>query len=92
MFDMKEVRKVIDSNTRQWRDGADRLLLALAQENKFIVSDMLIIYLEASGYKLDNYSAIGGVFRRAAKLSLIKRVERPTKQRLWRSMVYGKQL
>lgn len=80
----------MDGKSQQWRDAADKLLIALAKENKFIVSDMLIIYLEASGYGLDDYSAIGGVFKRVAKLSLIKRVERPTKQILWRSMIYGK--
>lgn len=81
----------VDSKSPEWRNAADKLLIALARENKFIVSDMLIIYLEAAGLGLADYSAIGGVFKRIAKQSLIKRVERPTKQRLWRSMIYGKQ-
>lgn len=72
-----------------WRYGADKLLAALAHDNKYIVSDMVIIFLESAGYGLLDYSPLGGVFKRASKAGLIKRVARPTKQALWMSQVYG---
>ncbi len=36
---------MIDGKSQAWRDAADKLLEALARENKYIVSDMLIIFL-----------------------------------------------
>lgn len=77
----------MDGKSKAWRDAADKLLEALAKENKYLVSDMLIIFLESAGYGLENYSAIGGVFKRAAKRGIISRIERPTKQALWLSKV-----
>ena len=75
------------STSQEWRDAADRLLEALARENKYIVADMMIIFLESAGFGLDNYSPLGGIFKRAAKRGIIKRVDRPTKQALWVSQV-----
>jgi len=71
-----------------WKTAADDLLLALAKENKYIVSDMVIIFLESAGFGLNDYSALGGVFRRAAAAGTISRIERPTKQALWSSNIY----
>ncbi len=80
----------IDGKSQLWRDGADKLLAALARENKYIVADMLIVFLEASSYGLPDYSPVGGVFKRAAKRGIIKKIDRPTKQALWYSQIYQK--
>lgn len=79
---------MIDGKSQAWRDAADRLLEALARENKYIVADMVIVFLETAGYGLDSYEPLGGVFKRAAKRGVIKKIERPTKQALWYSIVY----
>lgn len=81
----------MDGKSQAWRDAADKLLESLARENKYIVSDMLIIFLESANYGLDDYSPLGGVFKRAAARGIISRIERPTKQALWLSKVYGTQ-
>ncbi len=78
----------MDGKSQAWRDAADKLLEALARDNQYIVSDMVIIFLESAGYGLDDYSALGGAFKRAAKRGIIKRVDRPTKQALWTSNLY----
>lgn len=77
-----------DGKSEAWRKAADTLIDALAIENKFLVSDMLQIYLESAGYGLLDYSPLGGVFRRASKRGTIKRIARPTKQALWYSQIY----
>ena len=79
---------MIDGKSQAWRDAADKLLEALARENKYIVSDMLIIFLESADYGLPNYEPLGGVFKRAAKKDIIKKIERPGKQALWYSKIY----
>lgn len=82
----------MDGKSQAWRDAADKLLEALARENKYIVADMVQIFLESAGYGLaeyKSYSTLGGVFRRAAKRGIIKRVERKTKQTLWVSQIYN---
>lgn len=79
----------MDGKTQAWRDAADKLLEALARENKFIVGDMLIIFLESAGYGLDNYMPLGGVFKRAAKRGIIKKVHKARKQALWASNIYN---
>lgn len=79
----------MDGKSQAWRDAADLLLEALARDNQYIVSDMVIIFLESAGYGLNDYSPLGGVFKRAAKKGIIKRVERPTKQALWVSNIRG---
>ena len=78
----------MDGKSQVWRDAADRLLEALAKDNQYIVSDMVIIFLESAGYGLADYTPLGGVFKRAAKRGTIKRVDRPTKQALWVSNIY----
>lgn len=80
----------MDGKSQAWRDAAAKLLEALAIENKYIVSDMAILFLESAGYGLKDYSALGGVFRRAAKQGIIKKIKQPkrSKQSLWISKVY----
>lgn len=78
----------MDGKSQAWRDAADDLLATLCVENKYIVADMLIIFLESANYGLNDYSPLGGVFKRAAKKGIISRIERPTKQALWVSKVY----
>lgn len=79
----------MDGKTEAWRDAAHKLLVALAKENKYIVSDMVILFLESSSYGLKDYSPLGGVFRRAAKQGIIKKIEQPkaSKQSLWVSLI-----
>lgn len=79
-----------DGKTNEWRAAADDLLEALARENKYIVADMVIIFLESAGYGLEDYSPLGGVFKRAAKKGIISRIERPTRHGLWLSKIYQK--
>lgn len=78
----------MDGKSQAWRDAADRLLEALARDNQYIVADMLIIFLESAGYGLPEYTPLGGVFKRAAKKGLIKRVDAAKKQALWYSNTY----
>lgn len=78
----------MDGKSQAWRDAADRLLEALARENKYIVADMLIIFLESADYGLEDYTPLGGVFKRAAKKGIIKRVPNTRKQALWYSNTY----
>ncbi len=78
----------MNGKNKAWRDAADKLLEALAKDNQYIVADMMIVFLESAGYGLDDYSALGGVFKRAAKAGIIKRVDRPGKQALWFSKLY----
>lgn len=75
--------------SKEWREAADRLLIDLASNNQYIVSDMLIIFLESSGFGLDDYSPLGGVFKRAAKGGIIKRIKQGSKQTLWLSKIYN---
>lgn len=79
---------MIDGKSQEWRDAADELLATLAVENKYIVADMVIIFLESAGYGLSDYSPLGGVFKRAAKKGIISKIDRPTKQALWLSKVW----
>ena len=81
----------MDGKSQAWRDAADKLLEALARENKYIVGDMVIVFLESAGYGLDNYMPLGGVFKRAAKRGIISKIDRHTKQALWYSKIYQKQ-
>lgn len=83
--------KTYEASSPEWQKAADDLLVALARENKYVVADMLSIFLESAGYGLDNYSALGPVFRRAARKGIIKRIEHRTKQALWHSLTYGEQ-
>lgn len=79
----------MDGKSQAWRDAADRLLEALAKDNMYIVADMMIIFLESAGYGLPDYSPLGGVFKRAAKQGIIKKIDQPkaSKQSLWISQI-----
>lgn len=79
---------MIDGKSQAWRDAADRLLEALAKENKMLVADMVIVFLESADYGLDDYTPLGGVFKRAAKRGVISKISRPGKQALWSSNLY----
>lgn len=81
----------MNGKTEAWRDAAHKLLVALAKENTYIVSDMVILFLESAGYGLDDYSPLGGVFKRAAKQGIIKKIDQPkaSKQSLWISLIKG---
>jgi len=78
----------MDGKSKAWREAADHLLEALAKDNQYIVSEMVIIFLESAGYGLESYTPLGGVFKRGAKRGIIKKVDRPTKQALWTSNLY----
>lgn len=78
----------MDGKSQAWRDAADKLLEALARDNKYIVADMLIVFLESANYGLKSYEPLGGVFKRAAKKGIISKIDRNTKQALWISKVY----
>src|SRR5690349_22816078 len=79
---------MMDGKSQQWRQGADDLLATLAVENKYLVADMLILFLESAGYGLDDWSPLGGVFKRARDKGIIKRVDSNGRQALWASLVY----
>lgn len=81
----------MDGKSEAWRNAAHDLLIALAKENKYIVSDMVILFLDSAGYGLDDYSPLGGVFKRAAKAGIIKKIDQPkqSKQSLWVSLING---
>lgn len=81
---------MIDGKSEIWRNAADSLLETLAVSNQYIVADMVIIFLESAGYGLTSYEPLGGVFKRAAKRGIIKKIPRHTKQALWASCVYPK--
>lgn len=80
----------MDGKSKAWRDAAAELLETLAVQNKYIVSDMVIIFLESAGYGLKDYSALGGVFKRAAAAGIIKKIQQPkrSKKSIWQSNVY----
>jgi hypothetical protein len=78
----------MDGKSQAWRDAADKLLEALARENKIIVADMVKMFLETANYGLKDYSPLGGVFKRAAKRGIIHRIPTNRKQALWASDIY----
>lgn len=78
----------MDGKSQAWRDAADKLLDALARSNKYIVGDMLVIFLESAGYGLKSYESLGGVFKRGVKRGTISRIDRKAKQALWKSNIY----
>lgn len=79
----------MDGKTLEWRHAADELLEALARDNKYIVADMVQVFLESAGYGLEDYSPLGGVFKRAVKRGIVTRIDRPSRQALWLSRIYG---
>lgn len=78
----------MDGKSQAWRDAADKLLEALARDNQYIVSDMVQIFLESADYGLNDWSPLGGVFKRASKRGIISRIDSNRKQALWKSNIY----
>jgi hypothetical protein len=89
---------MIDPKTEAWRTAAHNVITELAKANTHIVSDMVIAALEETGNGLNNYSALGGVFTRAAKAGLIVKTGDTQRSRernshsakiVWKSLVYS---
>lgn len=76
-------------------DAAERVLLQMALNNQYITADTLIAVLTQDGYTATNYSALGGVFLRAAKAGIIDKSPsfNPSKSHsaktVWRSLIYA---
>lgn len=89
---------MLDPKTESWRIAAHDIITELAATNTLIVSDMVVAALEAANMGLDNYSALGGVFTRAAKAGLIAKTDETqpgnrkshSAKTVWRSLVYKK--
>ena len=87
---------MVDAKTEAWRKQAHDTITAVAEANKYIVSDMLIAALEEGENGLANYSALGGVFTRAAKAGLIIKTDETqsgnkkshSAKTVWRSLIY----
>lgn len=88
----------MDPKTEAWRKAAHDVITELAATNTLIVSDMVVAALEAANMGLDNYSALGGVFTRAAKAGLIAKTDETvagnrkshSAKTVWRSLTYKK--
>lgn len=88
----------MDPKTEAWRKAAHDVITELAATNTLIVSDMVVAALEAANMGLDNYSALGGVFTRAAKAGLIVKTDETqpgnrkshSAKTVWRSLAYKK--
>lgn len=87
----------MNGKSDEWRQAAHKAIEQLAHDNSMIVSDMVVAALEQASLGLDNYSALGGVFTRAAKAGLIVKTDikqQSTRERsnsaktVWRSLVY----
>lgn len=87
---------MVDPKTEAWRKQAHDIVTELAATNTLIVSDMVVAALEAANIGLDNYSALGGVFTRAAKAGLIVKTDETqpgnrkshSAKTVWRSLTY----
>ena len=62
-------------STEQWREAAHSVIETVAKQNSIVVSDMVVNALEQANLGLDNYSALGGVFTRAAKAGFIQKTD-----------------
>jgi len=62
-----------DPKTTDWREAASLIVKQVAQNNQYVVSDMVVTALEKAGLGLENYSSLGGVFKRAAATGYIKK-------------------
>lgn len=87
----------LDGKSMEWRNAAHEIIKTLAQQNSFVVSDMVVTALEQSGLGLDNYSPLGGVFTRAAKDGFITKTDQQQQstrgksnsaKTVWISMIY----
>lgn len=88
----------MDPKSEAWRKAAHDIITELAATNTLIVSDMVVAALEAANMGLNNYSALGGVFTRAAKAGLIVKTDETqpgnrkshSAKTVWRSLTYKK--
>lgn len=88
----------MDPKSEAWRKAAHDIITELAATNTLIVSDMVVAALEAANMGLNNYSALGGVFTRAAKAGLIIKTDETqpgnrkshSAKTVWRSLTYKK--
>lgn len=86
----------MDPKSETWRKAAHDIITELAATNTLIVSDMVVAALEAANMGLNNYSALGGVFTRAAKAGLIIKTDETqpgnrkshSAKTVWRSLTY----
>lgn len=82
-----------DPTSKYWKASAGNLLNELAKKNQYLVGDMLVVALESRALGLDNYSSLGGVFKRAAKRGVIKKTSETnqksnTTKTVWQSLIY----
>ena len=86
----------MDPKSETWRKAAHDIITELAASNTLIVSDMVVSALETANMGLNNYSALGGVFTRAAKAGLIIKTDETqpgnrkshSAKTVWRSLIY----
>lgn len=79
-----------------WRIKAHAIIEEVAQSNKLVVSDMVIAALEEADMGLNNYSGLGGVFKRAANAGFIAKTDETvagnrkshSAKTVWRSLIY----
>lgn len=80
-----------------WREAAHGVIEAVAKQNSIVVSDMVVNALEQAGLGLKNYSALGGVFTRAAKAGFIQKTDETqhstrgkshSAKTVWASLIY----
>ena len=83
---------------QQWREAAHSVIEAVAKQNSIVVSDMVVNALEQANLGLKNYSALGGVFTRAAKAGFIQKTEETqhstrgkshSAKTVWASLIYS---
>ena len=81
-------------NKQRLVEAAEYALSQMALYNQYITADTLITVLEQDGYTLSNYSVLGGVFTRAAKVGIIdkspsaNRSKSHSAKTVWRSLIY----
>lgn len=81
-------------NKDEWRSTAHNVIADVAINNQYISSDIVIAALEQAGLGLTNYSALGGVFTRAAKANLIEKMPTTNTSKshsvktVWRSLTH----
>lgn len=88
---------MVKSKDQQWREAAHGVIEAVAKQNSIVVSDMVVNALEQANLGLDNYSALGGVFTRAAKAGFIQKTDETqhstrgkshSAKTVWASLIY----
>lgn len=89
-----------DGKTEQWQAAAHKIIEQVAKGNQYVVSDMVVNALENAGLGLDNYSPLGGVFKRAAKDGIIAKTDEKQQstrgkshsaKTVWVSLIYKRE-